>query len=61
MPKKITNKLIAPVRAICFGNTKASVVVLKNRRGSVKKNKPMTNRLMFSKYPISSFVFCFML
>ena len=48
--KKIKNAATPRQRAICLGRTKASVVMLKKRRGRARRRSPITKRLMFSKY-----------
>jgi len=48
-PKRITNNPTVTLSAICFGNTKASVVVLRKKRGRSKRKRHKTARFMFLK------------
>ena len=48
-PKSRMNNEVAIIKAICFGKTNASVVLLKKRSGNTKRNALSTKRLMFSK------------
>lgn len=52
MMKKIKNSVVIVIKAICFGKTNASVVMLRKMRGKVRRNSPIKKRLMFSKYEV---------
>src|SRR6185369_184261 len=47
--KKIKKSAVASAKAISFGKTNASVVVVRKSRGKTRRKNPITNRLMFSK------------
>lgn len=47
--------IVVPIRSICFGSVKASVVVLRNSRGNIRVNKQRMKMAIFSIYDVICF------
>ena len=47
--KKIKKSDVATASAICLGRINASVVMVRKKRGRIRRKSPITKRLMFSK------------